>query len=146
MFIIGAAGGDHAVELKGTSAGIDNLVVSADPTKVEEFTPSGPLSLGVHELKKGVNKLKLENIPPNPSEVQITEKPGKAELDGRRLEFMVTQDFVRKATELWSMPIRSIEPAYYPYWLVRHKGRNILIDAMNKSLEHDMIRIIGKFI
>ena len=92
------------------------------------------------------NKLSLENIPPNPSRVQLSEKPSKAGLDGRKLEFMVSQDFVRKVSELWDMPIRSIEPAYYPYWLVKHKDNNILIDAMNRSLDHDTTRLIGKFI
>ncbi|RLI95824.1 MAG: hypothetical protein DRO99_05320, partial [Candidatus Aenigmatarchaeota archaeon] len=92
------------------------------------------------------NKLRLENIPPDPSKVQISEKPVKKEFEGRKLEFMVTQDFVRKVSELWSMPIRSIDPAYYPYWLVKHKGRSILIDGMNRSLDHDTTRLIGKFI
>lgn len=92
------------------------------------------------------NKLRLENIPPNPSKVQVSEKPAKAELEGRKLEFMVTQDFVRKVSELWDMPIRSIEPAYYPYWLVKHKGSDILIDGMNRSLDHDTTKLIGKFI
>ncbi len=92
------------------------------------------------------NKLKLEDIPPNPSKVQLPEKPGKAELEGDKLEFMVSQDFVRKVSELWSMPIRSIEPAYYPYWLVTHRNGKILIDALNRSLDHDTTQTISKFI
>ena len=92
------------------------------------------------------NRLSLENIPPDPSRVQLTEKPAKAGLNGRALEFMVTQDFVRKVSELWSMPIRSIEPVYYPYWLVSHKDRKILIDAMNRNIDHDTTKLIGKFI
>ena len=92
------------------------------------------------------NKLKLENIPPNPAKVQLGEKPSKMELTGRRLEFQVSQDFVRKIVELWSFPIRSVEPAYYPYWLVKHKERKILIDAMNRSLDQDTTEMIKKFI
>ncbi len=92
------------------------------------------------------NKLRFENIPPNPSKVQLSEKPEKRELEGRKLEFMVTQDFVRKVSELWSMPIRSIEPSYYPYWLVRHKDSNVLIDGLNRSLDHETTRLIAKFI
>ncbi len=92
------------------------------------------------------NKLKLENIPPDPSNVQLSEKPAKSELGGRKLEFMVSQDFTRKVLELWDMPIRSIDAAYYPYWLVAHKGGKVLIDAMNRSLDHDTTKLIGKFI
>jgi DNA helicase HerA-like ATPase len=92
------------------------------------------------------NRLRLENIPPNPSNVQLSGKPEKAGMDGRRLEFMVTQDFVRKISELWSMPIRSIEPAYYPYWLVTHKDKKILIDALNRSPDPDTTSLITKFL
>jgi DNA helicase HerA-like ATPase len=92
------------------------------------------------------NRLNLENIPPDPSKVQLTEKPAKIELEGQALEFMVTQDFVRKVSELWSMPIRSIEPVYYPYWLVSYRDRKILIDALNRNIDHDTTKLIGKFI
>jgi len=92
------------------------------------------------------NKLTLENIPPNPGKVQLSEKPKRLELEGRRLEFMVSQDFVRKIVELWSMQIRTIDPVYYPYWLVQHKERKILVDGLNRSLDHDTTELIGKFI
>jgi hypothetical protein len=87
-----------------------------------------------------------ENIPPDPSQVQISEKPDKTDLEGEALEFMVSQDFVKKVSELWSMPIRSIEPVYYPYWLVKHKDKRLLIDAINRSPDHDLTRLVGKFI
>jgi DNA helicase HerA-like ATPase len=92
------------------------------------------------------NRLMLENIPPDPSRVQLSGRPARSEPEGRTLEFMVSQDFVRKVSELWSLPVRSIEPAYYPYWLVTHRNSRVLIDAMNRSLDHDTTRLVGKFI
>jgi len=92
------------------------------------------------------SRLRLENIPPDPSRVQLSGRPVRAEPEGRTLNFMISQDFVRKVSELWSMPVRSIEPAYYPYWLVRHRDRKLLIDAMNRNLDHDTTKLVGKFI
>jgi DNA helicase HerA-like ATPase len=119
------------------------MPLSTVQANVKELMSKGYLTTDGYMFR---NNLNLDNIPPNPSEVQLTERPEKAELEGQSLEFMVSQDFVRKVLELWSMPIRSIEPAYYPYWLVTYKEKKILIDAMNRTLDHDTTNLITKFI
>jgi len=92
------------------------------------------------------NKLRLENIPPNPSSVQIQERPQQINTKGIQLDFMVTQDFVRKVSELWELNIQNIEPVYYPYWMVDHKERKLLIDALTMRAEDEISDSVKKLL
>jgi DNA helicase HerA-like ATPase len=76
--------------------------------------------------------LRMENIPADPSKYQIKETAVREEKAGQTIDFMLTSDFARKTTELWSsMAIDSIESAYYPYWLVRQGDRKFLVDGLS---------------
>ncbi len=92
------------------------------------------------------NRLRLENIPPNPSTVQIQERPQPLSAKGTRLDFMVSQDFVRKVSELWELNVHSIEPVYYPYWVVEHKERKLLIDALTMRAEEDISESVKRLL
>ena len=85
-------------------------------------------------------------VPGDVTEYQITEKPVKGSIRGDSLEFMVSVDFARKVCDLWGMKIEKMEPVYYPYWLVKHKDRKLLIDALNAKLDSELSESIQKML
>lgn len=92
------------------------------------------------------NKLKLENIPPNPSMVQIRDRAQPVSIRGIQLDFMVSQDFVRKVSELWELNIQKIEAVYYPYWMVEHRNKKLLIDALTMRAEDEISDSVAKLL
>jgi DNA helicase HerA-like ATPase len=92
------------------------------------------------------SKLRLENIPPNPHTVQLSEKAGFSDIPGKRIDFMVSMDFAKKVSELWDLSIIDIKPVYYPYWMLNHKGKNIMIDGVFKKLDSETTDAAKKFL
>jgi len=92
------------------------------------------------------NRLRLENIPPNPQKVQFSEKADFGETPGKTLDFMVSVDFAKKVSELWNLSIIDIKPVYYPYWMLNHKGKNLMIDGVFNKLDNETAECTRKFL
>ncbi len=86
------------------------------------------------------------SIPRDPLQVQLTEKPVEGEVSGQLLEFMVPVDFVRKVTAIWNLNVLSIDPVYYPYWLIRHSGGAVLVDGLSRRVDMDATRVVKKLL
>jgi DNA helicase HerA-like ATPase len=86
------------------------------------------------------------NIPVNPLDFQISKQALEGSVRGQSIDFMVTEEFAKKAAEMWNLKIKRIEPVYYPYWLVNHKGKRVLIDGLNTRLDMETTSIIEKLI
>lgn len=91
------------------------------------------------------NKLSLD-FPENLSLFQIEAQKKEGKIEGLLLDFMVTSDFAKKAAEIWNLKIKKIEPIYYPYWLVKHRNRMVLIDGINARIDLDTSKIVTKLI
>ena len=91
--------------------------------------------------------LKLENIPTDPYKHQIKERVVKNDKLDNTIDFMITSDFARKTTELWSnMSVNKIQAIYYPYWLVTYQDRRFLVDGLNAKTDLHTTSIIEKLI
>ena len=77
------------------------------------------------------------NVPMNPRLLKIDHKVVEKGLEGEKMDFMVSPDFVHKIGEIWDMKILEVKPVYYPYWLVTHKNTKYLINGLNNRLELD---------
>ena len=69
-------------------------------------------------------------------------KGKEKEMEGEKLDFMVSPDFVHKIGEIWVTRILEVKPMYYPYWLVTHKNTKYLINGLNNRLELEKSKII----
>ncbi len=75
------------------------------------------------------------NIPIDPTKMGIKSTPDEKEKKGEFLDFMISPDFVRKIGDIWNIRITDVRPVYYPYWMITHKEKKFLIDAVNNKLE-----------
>ncbi|MEE9323027.1 MAG: ATP-binding protein [Candidatus Aenigmarchaeota archaeon] len=82
------------------------------------------------------------NVPLEPSLLKMDSKIIEKEMEGEKLDFMVSPDFVRKIGEIWEMRILEVKPVYYPYWMVTHKNSKYLINGLNNRLEIEKSKII----
>ncbi len=82
------------------------------------------------------------NIPLSPKKMTIREDTEEKEKSGEFLDFMVSPDFVRKIGEIWDIRISEVSPVYYPYWVITHKDKRFLIDALNNKLEMEKSKAI----
>lgn len=82
------------------------------------------------------------NVPPEPSLLRIGHKIIEKEMEGERLDFMVSPDFVHKIGEIWGMKILEVKPVYYPYWMVSHKNTKYLINGLNNRLEIEKSKVV----
>ncbi len=93
------------------------------------------------------SSLKLENIPVDPYKHQINDKVTKSDDKGLQLDYMITSDFARKTTELWSnMSVEKIEAVYYPFWMVSIQGRQFLVDGLNAKTDLHTTSIVEKLL
>ncbi len=86
------------------------------------------------------------SIPRDPLHVQLSEKPQEGEVSGQLLEFMVPVDFVRKVTSIWNLSVLSIDPVYYPYWLIKHSGGVVMVDGLSRRADMETTRIVKKLL
>ena len=113
-------------------------------TKIDELMKQNFVATDGYMFK---STLKLENIPTDPYKHQIKEKLYKGERTGLSLDFMITSDFARKTTELWSNMIPDrIQEAYYPYWLVTYQDRRFLVDGLNAKTDLHTTSIVEKLL
>jgi hypothetical protein len=89
--------------------------------------------------------LKL-NIPKDLSVINIDEKPSHQAIDGMILDFMISSESARKVSELWGLKVIKTEPVYYPYWLIKHKNKKVLIDALHARIDMDASEAVKKLI
>jgi DNA helicase HerA-like ATPase len=75
------------------------------------------------------------NIPADPSQMKIDRKIIERDREGETLDFTITTDFVKKVAEIWDMHVLEAKPVYYPYWIITHKKKKYLINALNNKLE-----------
>lgn len=82
------------------------------------------------------------NIPLDPKKLGTRSDVKEKEKKGKFLDFMISPDFVRKIGEIWNIRIKEVRPVYYPYWMVTHKEKRYLIDALNNKLEMEKSKSI----
>lgn len=70
-----------------------------------------------------------------PFSLSLNEKPETKNLSGVVIEFQVSDAIVKKLADLWEVEIKSINPVFYPYWIIHHKDKKVLIDALTKSID-----------
>jgi hypothetical protein len=75
------------------------------------------------------------NIPANPSQMKIERKIIERDREGETLDFTITTDFVKKIADIWDMHVLETKPVYYPYWVITHKRKKYLVNALNNRLE-----------
>jgi DNA helicase HerA-like ATPase len=56
-------------------------------------------------------------------------------LSGISIEPSIQQDSLKKRLSAWKISPEKAELVYYPYWLVKKRGRKILVDAINERID-----------
>ncbi len=82
------------------------------------------------------------NVPVDPSLLRISHRIIEKGMEGEKLDFMVSPDFVRKIGEIWGMRILEVKPVYYPYWMVSHRNTKYLINGLNNRLEMEKSKMV----
>ena len=114
------------------------IPLSSIQSNVKELLSEGHISTDGYMFQSSMN---LE-LPPDPEDSEIMEKPVCSEVKGITLDFMVSEEFAKKAAGLWGLDVKKTEPVYYPYWLVKHKGKKLLIDAITKRVDIDLSKAV----
>jgi len=91
------------------------------------------------------NKDSLD-LPTEHDMLHLNEEINKGVLDGNMLDFLVSIEFAQRAAEIWSVKVKRIEPVYYPYWLVKHKNKRFLIDAVSSKMDSKMTDLVLKLL
>lgn len=86
------------------------------------------------------------SIPRDPVQVQLKERPEEGEVSGRLLDFMVPVDFVRKVSAIWNMNVLSVDPVYYPYWLIKHSDGMALVDGLTRRVDVEITEAVKKLL
>jgi hypothetical protein len=81
-------------------------------------------------------------LPSDPSSMKMTRKIIERDREGETLDFTVSKDFVKKVAEIWDINVLEIKPVYYPYWVITHKKKKYLVNALNNRLEIDKARAL----
>jgi DNA helicase HerA-like ATPase len=76
-------------------------------------------------------------IPADPSHMKIDRKIIERDREGETLDFTITADFVKKVADIWEMRVLEVKPVYYPYWVITHKKKKFLVNALSNRLETD---------
>lgn len=75
------------------------------------------------------------NVPMEPSGLGIRHEMIEKGMEGEKLDFMVSPDFVNRIGDLWGIRVLEVKPVYFPYWLVTHKKTRYLINGLNNRVE-----------
>ncbi len=116
------------------------IPLSSVKSNIEELRSKGLVSMEGHMLR---GNLVLQNVPPNPQNVQITETPEKAKPEGIILGFMISPDFAKKVSELWDIEISGVELVHYPYWVTENHETNEVVDAVFGTKDEKARRAIS---
>ncbi|MCX6815194.1 MAG: hypothetical protein NTY20_06110 [Candidatus Aenigmarchaeota archaeon] len=65
----------------------------------------------------------------------IRKEPSELSFAGLSLEPSIQQDSIHKKLSSWKLEPEKIELVYYPYWLVKKKGKKTLVDAVNDRID-----------
>jgi hypothetical protein len=82
------------------------------------------------------------HLPSSASSMKLSRKIIERDREGETLDFTVTKDAVKKVAEIWSINILDIKPVYYPYWVITHKKKKYMVNALNNRLEIDKARAL----
>ena len=77
------------------------------------------------------------NLPSDPMRMKIDRKIIERDREGDTLDFTITTDFVKKVADIWEMRVLEVKPVYYPYWVITHKKKKFLVNALSNRLETD---------
>lgn len=120
------------------------MPLTAVRSKIENLMKQNFITTDGYMYKSAI---KLENIPTDPFKHQIKEKAVTSEKTGIAIDYMITSDFARKTTELWSnMSADEIQSVYYPYWLVSFQGRRFLVDGLNAKTDLHTTSVVQKLL
>ncbi len=75
------------------------------------------------------------NMPTSTDGLGIDYNVTKRSISGLTIDFMVSSDFTRKIGDLLGVKVLSAERVYMPFWVVTHKNRKFLINALNNKLD-----------
>jgi hypothetical protein len=82
------------------------------------------------------------SLPHDLSHAKIDRKIIEREKEGDILNFTISTDFVKRLAEIWEVRILEVKPLYYPYWLIIHRKKKYLVDALNNRLEIDKAKAL----
>lgn len=78
----------------------------------------------------------LERAPAIPKEFpSLHNEPSELSLSGFTLEPSIQQDSLKERLSGFKLAPERIELVYYPYWLVKKKGKKILVDAIHERID-----------
>ncbi|NOX71979.1 MAG: ATP-binding protein [Candidatus Micrarchaeota archaeon] len=106
-------------------------------SSIEELIKDGKIEKNGEEIQSA---MKLENIPYQIADAVIDKKKGKVESIENRLDFLVSSDYLKRVGELWGVSVIDSKQVYYPYWMVEHRGKEVLIDAVKGSIDIEKTR------
>lgn len=98
----------------------------------------------IHEEGSIDINMNIANIPFDIMKVNIKKKKEKADRIEDKIDFSVSSDYLKKVGELWGISVTDSKQVYYPYWIVSHKGHEILIDAVNGNIDMDKTKTVLK--
>ncbi|MEM5872048.1 MAG: hypothetical protein QW051_04200, partial [Candidatus Aenigmatarchaeota archaeon] len=81
-------------------------------------------------------------LPLDVERMKIERKIIEAEREGETLDFTISSDIAKKIAELFDIHPIEVKPVYYPYWIITHKKKKYLINALTNKLEIDKSKII----
>jgi DNA helicase HerA-like ATPase/transcriptional regulator with XRE-family HTH domain len=82
------------------------------------------------------------SLPCDSSHFKISRKIIERDREGETLDFTVTRDFVKKVADIWDINILEVKPVYYPYWVITHKRRKYMVNAITNRLEIDKAKAL----
>jgi DNA helicase HerA-like ATPase len=78
----------------------------------------------------------LERSAAIPKEIPtIYKEPSELSLSGFTLEPTIQQDSLKERLSSMKLASEKVEMVYYPYWLVKKKGKKILVDAVHETID-----------
>ncbi len=106
-----------------------------------ELMRSGYISTDGFVFKNELNLL----LPDSVNVLNIKEKPVEGIYEST-LDFMVTSDFAKRAAELLGVSVDKVEAVYYPYWIVEHKGKKLLVDGVTGKIDIELSDTVRSYL
>lgn len=75
------------------------------------------------------------DVPFDIEHLQVGDNLSEKDSKDITLNFSVSGDSARAIPVLWGLEVIKVGPVYYPYWVIKEKGKHVLIDAVNARVD-----------